>query len=637
MAGEDIGKAEIEVTADTSHFPEDVRRGVNRALSGTDPEFKKAGEEWGDASSQGFGQRMKSKIPQVIKEFLDVFNREKIRPHIEVEPDFDKDHIRTAVRNIAREVEREVTSGGGSNIFTNIGKIIGSTIGDGIGAAFNVSGKSPLISLLIPVIGAIAALILVAVEAVYGLGAALFTLPSIIAAIAVQAGALLLVFKAAGPVISAVLSAQNAKELQEALMGVNKPLADFAKSLIPIRDFFDLLSRTAAMEFFRQLGDVVTKIFNANSRTVFFGMLEVVEALGKWFNVIGQAFVSPAFTKFIADLFKSIDLFLGRNGPKFEKFLEQLFEFLDKMLAPAGILGMLFNFLVTGLGNFLEKASEDPKFLTWLQRDMPEILLQVGDVLGAFFDLIKTLFKDIDEQGGRDFLPEFTKDLRELNAIFSSEAGQLAIKGLIDLIAFLTLVFIGLIGIIVGVIAFVYKLGDGIEWLGKKIKDFVDDWVKRWEKASGIKDILEDFVSSFERLPSRLYIIGVNMIKSFIAGMLHMKNPAADTAGQVIGAVAGAFPSSPAKYGPFSGKGAPFDRGMSSMKDFTKGIMAASDQSVTNASSAMNSNFGPGAVIANFYGQNPTPQQAQTLGTALGGGINDQLAARNARLAVRTM
>lgn len=631
MAGEEIGRAEIEVHADTTGFPGEVKRGVEAGLHDVDPSLKKAGEDWGDTVSKSLGERMKTRFSGIIQDITSRFKREKIVEHIEIEPDYDKDHVRSFVHKIASDIEGEI--GGNKGTLSKIGNGIGSAIFDGIGAAFNVSGKSPLIALLIPVIGGIAALILAAVEAVYGLAAALFTIPSILAAIVTEAGVLFLVFKAVAPVVSAVLNAKNAKEMREALMGVAEPIANFAKSLLPIRDFFELLGKSAAVEFFKQMGDVVSQIFNANSREFFFGIIKVAGALGDWFHEIGKAFASPQFTKFLGDLFKSIDSFLSHNGPYFSKFLEQMFTFLDKMLDPAGALGALINLLVINFGNWLEEASKNPKFLDWLDK-MPVLLLDLGEALGALIDLFSTLFQDIDEQGGEGFLENFTTAVKVLNDIFQSDAGKLAIKALIQLIDLLGLAFIGLVVVIVGVFAFLEKLGQWIGWVIDRIREFIN-WI------GGLGDTFKLFLNGlfapFEGLPNRFYHIGVSAIQGFIAGMLHMKNPAMNTAGQVIGAVAGAFPSSPAKYGPFSGDGAPFDRGISAMKDFTKGIMAESGNVNNSMSTAMNSNFGPGAVVANFYGQNPTPQQAQIMGQALGNSINDQLAVRNARLAVRTM
>ena len=98
------------------------------------------------------------------------------------------------------------------------------------------------------------------------------------------------------------------------------------------------------------------------------------------------------------------------------------------------------------------------------------------------------------------------------------------------------------------------------------------------------------------------------------------------------------FPFSPAKKGPFSGDGYTLYSGQKLMRDFAKGMAMEAPTLASTANSTMQAiSFGPGAVQVGFYGQVPTAQQAQQTGEAAGAGISDQLAARNARLAVRTM
>lgn len=626
--GEDIGRAEIEVHADTTPFPGEVKRGVERAFDDIDPSVKKTGEDWGESLTENLSRKLESEAPKVAHDLESALGRETVHQHIKVVPDYDKDQVRTVVHGIANELEQGLQSSG---LFNKIG----AGLTDAIGAAFNVSGKSPLIALLIPVIGGIAGLILAAVQAVYALGAALFTLPSILAAIIAQAGVLFLIFKAVGPVISAVLSAQNAKELQIALMGVAPPIAAFAKSLIPIRDFFDLLGKSAAVEFFRELGNTLSLIFNANSREFFFGVLKVAGALGDWFKVVGQAFQSKAFTNFLHDLFNSIDHFLGRNGPYFEQFLESMFRFLDKMLGPATDLGAIFDLLLIKIGEWFDELQKSPDFNSFIEK-LPQMLIDAGDAIGSLLELVGTLFEDIDKEGGSDFLTNFTVAIKELNLIFESNAGQQAIKVLIQLIDILSLSFFGLIVVIVSVLAFFGQLEDWVKTAFQKIKEFFD-WIT--SGTDEIKMIPQKISGFFEGLIKSAPSWGARLIQGFIDGVTTKLGPLGTVLNYIGKQISDHLQThSPAKVGPLSMGGGPEGWGASLVQGFAKGIMAGGDQ-VSNAMNSVASdiNFGPGSVIANFNGSNPTPGQAQALGQALGAGIIDQLAARNARLAVRTM
>ena len=640
MAGEDIGRAEIEVHADTTPFPGEAKRGVEAGLRDVDPSLKKAGEDWGDTLGQTFGERLKSKVPGIVDKFLNEVHKQHLHETVEldVDTDINKDSVRTFVRNVAGKLEREVSSsGGGGGPFGAVGQ----AIMDAIGAGFNVSGKSPLVYALIPVFGAIAALVTAAIEAVYGLGAALLTIPNLLVAIGLQAGVLYLIFQNIGGVISKVLAAQNAKELAEALKGVNLYIQNFALEILYIRDAFKALSDYLAIAFLKNLGNTLLDIFDFNRYTLFTGLYTLAQDLGTWFNTVGQAFKSPEFAKYLLDLFKVTDEFIKTNGPVLSRFLTQMFKFFDSLMGATGDIGGLFNEFLTTVGNWLEELSKSKDFQDFL-KEMPGILRESGKLIVSLAELFGSLFSGVDKAGGKDFIDNLIYLVNVLTAFLQSDIGIKGLQFLMIIILVLTAAFVDMLIAVLAVFGAIQKAGD---WLSETAWPAIQDFFSKLKKAfvdgfspTALLNLLAKFTEPFEALVAKLYNIGINVVKAFVSGMLHQKNSAVTTAADVMSAVGGAFPSSPAKYGPFSGKGAPFDRGMSTMEDFTKGLMTASDQSVTNTNSAMsNVNFGPGAVIANFYGQNPTPQQAQTLGTALGGGINDQLAARNARLAVRTM
>ena len=78
--------------------------------------------------------------------------------------------------------------------------------------------------------------------------------------------------------------------------------------------------------------------------------------------------------------------------------------------------------------------------------------------------------------------------------------------------------------------------------------------------------------------------------------------------------------------------------GQKTIQRFAEGMKLEIPE-LRSVSSDMVSNivFGPGAIRVDFNGQLPTQEQAQQTGSAVGAGINRQLAARDTRLAVRTL
>lgn len=671
--GRNIGEATIDVNANTQPFVDDVERAAREASTSADPEFKKAGDHWGETVADSMGDRLEREVPVIGRKFESAISHEALHPHIEVDPDYDYDNdgIERTVRAIARDVERNFARETGSGgTFNNIGQQIGTTIADGIGAGFNVSGRSPLIALLVPFIGAIAALIGAAIEAAYGLGAALLTIPVILSGILLQVGALYLVFKEIGPVISAAFAAKNPKELADALKGVSPPLADFVRQLLQIRDFFDYVGRSAGFQFFTQLGSTLRDIFAAAGGTLANGLIYLAGALGKWFAVVGQAFQSPYFTKFLTDLFLSVDHFLSRNGPQFRDFLERVFIFLDKIIGPADEVGGLFNIWLNVFGKFLVALSKSKGFEAFLDK-MPSILADSGDAIAALLDLVLVLFDSFDKAGGQQFLEFFTSMVRILTGIFATQSGIDFLKTMIFLVELLFSSFVGLITVIVAVSATLYNMWLLIQDVAGAVGDFfgnIGGWLEdagHWLQdffykltgganpiytwVQGAKLHFEEFVTTIKGLPQAavaalvnigglLYNAGAALVQGFINGIRSKLSLLGAVAGQIASIVTAHMPGSPAKEGPLSGQGYSLYRGQRMMQDFAKGMLNEAPTLAMASNTAMeNINFGPGAINANFYGSNPTPAQANALGSALGTGLGDQLAARNARLAVRTM
>lgn len=631
----DIGRAEIEVVADTSHFPESAKRGVESSLHDVEPTMKKTGEDWGDTASEALGQRIKSRVPEIVNKALSEVNRTKVKEHIKIEPDYDTNEVRKVTRGIAQSIENELASGG-------IGSAITSVIGDAVGAAFNVSGKSPLIYLLVPLFGAIAAAITALVGLVYAFGAALLTLPAIIGSLLLQFGALYLIFKDIAGVAAKAFAAQNAKELADAFKGVDPYIQNFILELIYIKDAFSAIQNYLSVAFFKNLGNTLLDVFDINRYTLFKGLLDLSAQLGTFFAQIGEAFKSQAWLKLLGDLFNITNKFLAENGPVVEKFLEKFFKFVDSLTDDASAIGHLFNVFLTTFGGFLEKLSVNKDFQDFMAK-LPDMLIAGSKALGAFGDLILSILNSISQDEWIQFFNSFAFLVELLADFFKSDTGHEAMKAFLEIVLGLTFAFEVLVGAIGDVLALIAAIADGLNWLGGKINEW---WHKLIDSFVGIftnwgqawSTLKQTITAGFEALITEGPKWGVKLVQGFIDGALSKIPGVKDAFHFIADAAASFLPHSPAKQGPLSGAGSPMARGAAMVRDFSRGILDNVNQ-VSNASNtAMNNvNFGTGAVIANFYGAQPSPDQARGLGTAVGNGIGDQLLARNARLAVRTM
>lgn len=85
--------------------------------------------------------------------------------------------------------------------------------------------------------------------------------------------------------------------------------------------------------------------------------------------------------------------------------------------------------------------------------------------------------------------------------------------------------------------------------------------------------------SQIGNLSRVLYDSGVSLIRGFINGMVSQLSAAASAAAEVVGAVRDFFPSSPAKKGPFSGKGYTLYSGQKMVTDWFRGMENAASRS----------------------------------------------------------
>ena len=89
------------------------------------------------------------------------------------------------------------------------------------------------------------------------------------------------------------------------------------------------------------------------------------------------------------------------------------------------------------------------------------------------------------------------------------------------------------------------------------------------DKIFGLRDAT---ISAVNSLAGSLYNAGANMINSLARGILSQLGSAVSAAQEVVGAIRDFFPSSPAKKGPFSGRGYTLYSGQNLVEAFGRGI-----------------------------------------------------------------
>lgn len=682
------GDAFVGFHADTDAVEGEAERGIKKAAEHLeDGELKKIGKDMGEATADSMGDEFERSGPKLGKSIERGLKKTKVRTKVTVEVDKDNNVVRRWVSTVTDEIENAFAdSSGPGGPFNRVGR----GIADAIGAGFNVSGKSPLIALLIPLVGVIIALVTAALQAINALAAVLLTIPALISAIALQAGVLVLAFEGIGKAVKGAFAAKNAKELNAAIKGLTPSAQAFVKSLLPLKTFFTQLQRLTQENFFKNLGDVIPRIQKALGPTLIRGFGVLASALGGLFRDLGLFFASPAFVLFVRDVIPSTVRWLQNFGPNFIRFMTGLFEMSRAILPFLEKLGQILGGTLFQLGVFFSGLANDPTFQGWLS-DMQGTLEATLELIGQLIQFVSIFLAQLNAAGGENVIAALSDAFERLSFFFSTNVGKKALEGLVDFGITAIQVFTGLIILISVILALLEGVGEffkndflpllqdigaifliGVtliaaaivaffDWLRTKIREFFgytdnvtaalgarigSTFAALRAKVSGtwnailaeVRSIPGRITAALGNLRDLLVNAGRNLISGLVSGIKSMFPSLSGIMGSVAQTVRNFWPFSPAKIGPLSGSGDPLLAGQNVMKRFAAG-MTMESPTLRSATSEATSNivFGPNSIGVNFNGALPTNQQATSTGSAVGNGILGQLAARNTRLAIRTL
>jgi hypothetical protein len=261
---------------------------------------------------------------------------------------------------------------------------------------------------------------------------------------------------------------------------------------------------------------------------------------------------------------------------------------------------------------------------------LPQIAAAIGGVIGAVLPLVLSLTSQL--------IPIITQlvsaVLPMLITIFASVIGAIAplivqIAGLlIPIIQALLPVVVAVFGAVAAIIASAMQIVQGIIQVITGI--ISGNWSQVWDGivntvlgalslvgniVIGLKDIV---LSALAGAGGWLVDSGKALIQGFIDGISGMVGAIGDAVGGVLGAVADFFPHSPAKKGPFSGRGYTTHSGAALAGDFADSIagqrnrVAAAAAAVTGAAVLSGSMIPAGASYAGV----------DAAGSASGAGVN---------------
>lgn len=676
-----VGEAYIELHADPDPFVREAQQGVREGSEKAEDDLKETGDEWGETLADAMGDRLEREGPQLARSVERGIGKQKIKVPINAEYERDRNGVRKLVSKVTSEIEEAVLEAGTAGPGGPFGKI-GQAFSDAIGAGFNVSGRSPLISFLLPLIGAIVGVVIAAIQALNALVAVAITLPGILAAMGIQVGVLMIAFQGVGTAIEGAFAAKNAKELNEALKPLAPAARAFVKELLPLKEFWRQLNLTVQQNFFKEITGMITELRKWQGNRVLSGFQAVATAMGKFFHDLGFFFNSDTFTKFLDEVFPRTVTFLEQFGPAFVTFLEGLLNLVNAampfMTEVGGIVSMLFK----QMGDFFTKTANDPAFQQWLT-EMRDTLDEVITFIKVAFVFIGQLMDSINQAGGEDLITQLSMSLALIGDFLTSEVGIKAMEAFINIALVSIQVVTGLIIAILAIAGAAQKvaeyikenlfkdIGDFFFFIGGKILEFWN-WVtggsdKFVTSVQGATSAVKTSISAFtteikNRLTAAfeaagnfmsstktkilnffsdaigwLWQAGRNVVQGFINGIMAMLNPLGNVMHMVAQRVRDNVPSSPAKEGPLSGKGDTLYAGQKIVQRLATGMeMEIPRLRDATAEATSNIVFGPNSIQMRINGTMDR-DQARDAGEGVAEGIWGSLMSRNTKLAIRTL
>lgn len=665
--GESIGDAYIDVHANTDKFEPELERDLGHVAEDADKALDRTGKQFGDKITDSASGEIRRRGGKSFGRAIEDATR---RTEVRIRSAFRFDGMRDAFRRrfrrdlgptitdeIGNALDRAASNGGIFNKLT-------AAVGDAVGAGFNVSGKSPLIAILIPVFLAIGALIAAAIQAVNALVAIAITLPALLTSIGLQVGVVVIAFKGMGEAIQGAFAAKNAKELNEAIKGLTPSAQAFVKSLLPLRELFKTIKTVVQENFFKALGSIIPMLQKALGPTLVHGFARVATSMGFLFRELANFFASPMFVNFVQRVIPATTDWLSRFGPAFVDLLKGLIAMANVALPFLVDIGKQVAGFMTLLGLEWQRFAKDPAFQQWL-KDMSDTVQSLFELLEGAFAFLMVFMSELNKAGGNQVIDKITEALFMLAGFLQSEAGQKALEGLIHLVIFGVESFTGLL---IAILFVVGALEAFFEWLtgtfapgflgvmqsiGQAVVDaatFIGVWIERiihwlgnWINKGGqvlswFKSLPGRIVAALGNVGSILINAGRSLIEGLMNGIRQKFQPLTDLIHSIANVIGRFLPGSPAKEGPLAGSGYSLLRGQRMMQDFIKGIEMETPN-LRNATMSATSNvvFGRDSVQMTFQGPVPDQSQARTVGAAMGLSAANLIAARNTRLAVRSL
>lgn len=355
-----------------------------------------------------------------------------------------------------------------------------------------------------------------------------------------------------------------------------KQLAPIVKAITPALQTFGELLGTLLVGALKVLGPLLTIVATILN-----------DVFLKFFSAI-TPFIPP-FLDFLTQLGAILGEALLQAFIALNPFLNQFFRFItDILLAITPLLPMILDLALVALKALVNVFVQLGPQLTELGQTLfPQLVKVITDLAPVFSRIVDLAIQIIPPlvELAVAILSVVIPAMAEMSKVISEvwPAIQQVIDGVLTNIQ-------GVINLVMGLITMDWDRA----WLGVK-----QIFSGTWEAIKGaVKVALTTLLDTFVALPARLIntLVGLPasfaqsgraMMQGLIDGIKAMGQTVVNAALSVVNKVRDLLPFSPAKTGPFSGKGYTLYSGMALMQDWAKGIEQGTPAAVSAIDDAM--------------------------------------------------
>jgi hypothetical protein len=411
--GNVLGRAYIEVHADSRPFANELGVEIEAIAKAAEPKSKSAGDKVAGDVVEGAKKKLEKEGKKIFSDFLGLFSGNQSGGR---KGSFDR---------LGSEAGKAFTNGlqsalkGAGGIIPSIGSSIGNVGSNGPFAWIVGLGVVTLIPAIIALVSQLAALVNV-----------VYLLPGAFSAAVAGIVPLIVAFHGFGTAISAIMSG-DPKQIAEALKNLTPAARSVAKEFQQMLPLFHELRVTAQEYFFKPLIGALTVVRKALGPTLVAGFRQLALDGGFFTNQLLRLFASPQGRRFIAVMFDLADSFERELAPAVLTIVNGL---MSLSTASAPFLKDLFARIgssLTTFGSWLDTISKNgqlDKFLDNFNRALEKLKVFAS----AGWNLIQSLLGSTDRQNAADtFFDNLIDVITTLADFFASDEGHMAMQQLI--------------------------------------------------------------------------------------------------------------------------------------------------------------------------------------------------------------